>query len=266
MPLARVERLYAVDVVDEPAANEGLFEGRSFFSADVGLSADLLTLLDAMGVEPADAVSTLLGFLDRYADSDERRQRVGEFLATLRSELDGDDAGDDPETHSPEEGDPMEWSDVTLASLRENRPEILDEHTRELGATVGAEERTRCTRIVKDASQFEGKLGKPVCDVIAPAIEKGLSAEASLAAVQSVRIVALEAGSKETPDVGPNGDVPKKPAEKDLSHLTVEERAKAQWESDPELREEFSSLSVYTAFLKADERGSVKILNRKKGD
>lgn len=46
------------------------------------------------------------------------------------------------------------------------------------------------------------------------------------------------------------------------ANLPVEDRAKKAWELDAKLREEFTNLEAYTAFLKADAAGSVRILSR----
>ncbi|EJL77351.1 ClpP class periplasmic serine protease [Polaromonas sp. CF318] len=50
---------------------------------------------------------------------------------------------------------------------------------------------------------------------------------------------------------------------KRLAGLPVEERCKAQWEGDANLRAEFSSLSHYTALVKAEESGKVRVLGKK---
>lgn len=42
----------------------------------------------------------------------------------------------------------------------------------------------------------------------------------------------------------------------------VEDRAKAQWESNADLRKEFSSLSAYTAYLNATESGQSRVFRR----
>lgn len=51
-------------------------------------------------------------------------------------------------------------------------------------------------------------------------------------------------------------------AEEDKT-ISVEERAKARWEKDANIRAEFRTLETYTAFKKAEETGRVKILGRK---
>lgn len=47
------------------------------------------------------------------------------------------------------------------------------------------------------------------------------------------------------------------------ANLPVEDRAKAAWDKDPDLRAEFmNTFDSYLAFVKADEAGQVKILKR----
>lgn len=48
-----------------------------------------------------------------------------------------------------------------------------------------------------------------------------------------------------------------------LDHLPVEERCKAEWESKPELRKEFSSLAAYTAYTNAMTNGQARIFGQK---
>lgn len=47
-----------------------------------------------------------------------------------------------------------------------------------------------------------------------------------------------------------------------IAALPLEERCKAQWDSAPKLRSEFSSLAAFTAFTRADEDGRARILKR----
>lgn len=44
------------------------------------------------------------------------------------------------------------------------------------------------------------------------------------------------------------------------ANLPINEKAKKEWDSKPEIRKEFFSLESYTAFLEAEDRGCVKIL------
>lgn len=43
----------------------------------------------------------------------------------------------------------------------------------------------------------------------------------------------------------------------------VEDRCKAQWDRDPEIRSEFGSLSAYTAYIKAEESGRIRRIGGK---
>jgi len=66
-PLFRPAKLWFSDIVNDPAANEGLFskEQKAFFSADVELSAAAQEFLDQFLQKP-EAVEAALGFLRRY--------------------------------------------------------------------------------------------------------------------------------------------------------------------------------------------------------
>lgn len=43
----------------------------------------------------------------------------------------------------------------------------------------------------------------------------------------------------------------------------IEERCKAKWDSDPQVRAEFTSLATFTAMSKAEESGNVRVLNKR---
>ncbi len=68
---ARAVKLIADDVVEEGAANDGLF-GAKFFSDSVMPSAFMTDFLDKFLSEP-DAVRKVMGFLERYQELEENR-------------------------------------------------------------------------------------------------------------------------------------------------------------------------------------------------
>lgn len=53
-------------------------------------------------------------------------------------------------------------------------------------------------------------------------------------------------------------------AQEDLSQ-PVEERCKARWDADAKVRGEFGSLAAYTAYVRAEEGGKVRVLGGRKG-
>ncbi len=53
-----------------------------------------------------------------------------------------------------------------------------------------------------------------------------------------------------------------KAEEEALSKLPLAERCKAQWEADPALRGEFSSLGAYTAYMQAQEKGLARVKSK----
>lgn len=64
LPLARITKLWAVDVVDDPAANNGMFG--AFFSETVKPSAEMTAFLDKFLSSP-EAVEKTIAFLERYS-------------------------------------------------------------------------------------------------------------------------------------------------------------------------------------------------------
>jgi len=47
------------------------------------------------------------------------------------------------------------------------------------------------------------------------------------------------------------------------ANLPVEERCKAKWDKDSAIRSEFTSVEAYTAYVKAEEAGRVKLLGKR---
>ena len=73
---------------------------------------------------------------------------------------------------------------------------------------------------------------KPVANTPAPTVDAGAAAQA---AAEKQRIEALP----------------------------VEERCKAEWEASATVRTEFASLADYTALVKAEQAGKVRVLDKK---
>ena len=62
--------------------------------------------------------------------------------------------------------------------------------------------------------------------------------------------------------VKPSSSIEDRGAESD-SHLSVEDRCKAKWDKDSNVRDEFIDLASYTAFEKAQAAGQIRILGKK---
>lgn len=73
-PVLRVKKLFAVDVVDDPAANNGMF-GSQFFTDDIQLSDGATRFLDKFLSLP-DAVEKVIGFLERYRDNKDEEETI----------------------------------------------------------------------------------------------------------------------------------------------------------------------------------------------
>ena len=73
-PLIRVKKLMSVDIVDDPAANNGLF-GMPFLSESVKPSAEMTGFLDRF-LEQPDAVERVIAFLERYRTNKDEFQTI----------------------------------------------------------------------------------------------------------------------------------------------------------------------------------------------
>jgi hypothetical protein len=197
-PLIRVKNLFSVDVVDDPAANNGLF-GMPFFSESVRPSAEMTAFLDRFLQQP-DAVASVIAFLERYRANDEERKTALQKKEVFDM-----------------------FEDLTVEKLKEQRTDIFDAVQKqgvEEGVSKGREEglgseRQRAVEILRKAREF-----RDMGDIALEAIEQGLSLEQATIRFQEKQLEGLQDAS--TKGVGPdNPDDPRSPKKK--SHL---ERAK----------------------------------------
>jgi len=118
LPLARLTKLWAVDVVDDPAANNGMFS--NFFSETVKPSAEMTVFLDRFLSSP-DAVEKVISFLERYS-------------------------------LNKEEVEKMELKDLTLEMLKKDRTDLAASLTGE-GTSA---EKERILSLLDTAKAFPG--------------------------------------------------------------------------------------------------------------
>jgi hypothetical protein len=241
LPLVRVKKLFAVDAVDTPAANDALF-GTKFFTADVELSAAATRFLESFLGRP-EAVEQALGFLQRFRA-----------------------------TQEPEKEDPMAEPKKDEAPTIDFEPIRKDGFTagHAEGKKLGAEEATKLERerIAKiHASSFPGQE-----ELVREAIEKGYSVEEAQARFiddeKKQGKKRLETFRKdEVPALGPNEDrmTEKAPTSEKVPDGEYDEVAlSAQWDKDAGLRSEFlGDKKSFLAYHRAFARGEVKIKSGK---
>lgn len=180
-PFIRVTNLFSVDVVDDPAANNGLF-GMPFFSESVRPSAEMTAFLDKFLNNP-DAVEKTIGFLNRYRLNKEVQSKPKEEVLTMH--------------------------DLTLEKLKEERKDIFDAaHKQGFDAGVH-DERGRTVAILKKAESFQG-----MSALALESVEQGLTLDQSVVKFQQKRLDDIEKAS--APVVGPDGEEVSK---KKVTHL-----------------------------------------------
>lgn len=166
-PLIRVTKLLSVDVVDDPAANNGFF-GNSFFTESVLPSSEMSGFLDKFLNNP-DAVEKTIGFLDRY--------RVNKQIKREKSNME----------------------DLTLDQLKEKRKDLFDSIQKGGVDVGGQQERERAVAILKKAKTFEG-----MHEIALAAVEQGLSVDQAVINFQQKRLDDLQKAS--APQVGIDGE------------------------------------------------------------
>lgn len=152
---------------------------------------------------------------------------------------------------------PMDWASITLAALREHRPDLLTTIETAAATTAAAAERDRLREI--DEISAEGHE-----DIVAAAKADGTMTAATLA----LAILKAEKAAGKTllaarADADASAQVPViAPAASSttLTTGTIEDRAKAEWDKDADVRAEFrNDFASYLAFRKAEESGAARI-------
>jgi len=175
-PFIRVQKLLSVDVVDDPAANNGFF-GQMFFSDSVLPSAEMTAFLDKFLNNP-DAVEKTIGFLDRYKVNKD-------MFKNKHKEV-------------------MDMQELTLEQLKTERKDLFDAIFQEGSASGVQKERDRSVSILKKAQAFEG-----LNDLALESVEQGVSLDQAVINFQQKRLDDLDNAS--APKVGPDGEeLPKK--------------------------------------------------------
>ena len=175
-PLLRIQSLSAVDAVDDPATNNGMFG--KFFNSSVELSAKASEYLDKL-LNDQQSLDYVFAFLERY------RVNSG------RDEINNNDQRKDKV---------MEFKDITQEQLQKERPELVVALQRE--AIEG--ERSRCSKIVKSAhSEFTG-MGME--GIVEEAVDNGKTVDATLASMRGKRLEDLKKEANKAP--GADGDEP----------------------------------------------------------
>lgn len=231
-PLARCEKLYAADVVDEPAANSG------FFSETVQPSVEMTAFLDKLLMRP-DAVQKIQTFLNRYFINTETENQKEAIMPEVIPQK--------PEEKPSDEVKPV----AVVVDLEAAKAEAL-----KVGIT---QERERLTAILADAeinkfSEFGLK------NIINEGLKAGKTKEELLFSLKDAHYQQLLA-EKNQP-AGASSDKLESTKE-DFSNLPLEKRAEKEWDAQPDLRSEFGELKAYVAYLKADANNQVKIFKVK---
>lgn len=244
--------------------------------------AELQALVDATCAEFVASVAANRGIgeaevLDRFGQGlvfdgaeAERRGMVDRrgTMDFLIAELAGRDPFATAVPAAAAQEHPMDWASLTLAALREHRPDLLTEATRE--AVEAAETTARTAGATAERERLIGIDEIAVAgheDLVAKAKADGKTTPEALA-LQIVKAekaagathLSIAAGADaEAGGVAPRAALPPKVAKGG----TTDAELKAQWDGDADLRAEFGDdFGAYAAFRKAEAAGKARILSR----
>ncbi len=244
--LLRVKSLSAVDTVDDPAANNGMFS-RKFFNSSLTLSVEATEFLNKFLKNPI-AVEKALDFLARYGRTNDALNNRKQEDIVMEFKL---------ET-------------LTLDQLKANRGDLVEKLKAEFSQGQKETEKLALDNALKEQKTLFLsilKLGDLTEFATAPfrkIIMSGIEAGESLAAVQDKLFSArLESLKTSAPKGAGGGEVADEPNLTDMPEGV--EKWKLQWERDPELQKEFrGKQSTYLAYMNANVRGLVNTPSKKK--
>lgn len=142
---------------------------------------------------------------------------------------------------------------LTIESLRDKHPEIAQALINE-GANAEMKRIQDCEsaslpghETIVDAMKFDGE--SQASDVALAIVE----------AEKTIRAKHLKDFSANAPESLPLAAVPAiESPESENSHLPLEDRAKASWDSKPEIREEFKTFGSYLSYMKVESQSNLK--------
>jgi len=170
-PKLRVSSLMAVDVVDDPAANDGMFN--KHFNASVELSAKATEFMNKLLDNP-DALEYVISFLERYSVN-----RV--------------DINNNIEGLNRKEEVMSEVKQLTVEELKKDHPDTVSSLQNE----AIKDERARCSTIVKTANKEFTGMGMD--SIVEESIDNGKTVDASLAAMRGKRLEDLKQNANKAP-------------------------------------------------------------------
>ncbi len=177
--LVRFTKLYASDVVDDPAATQGMFG--KFFNSSVELSAKATEFLDKLLNNP-DAVEKVTAFLNRYR---------------VNREQDIDNNNNNNKNNKEKEVVNMEFKDITLEQFQQERPDLVTSIQNTAANTAAKTERERALTIIKaEHAEFAGKGVEALTE---DSIEKGLTVDATLASMRKKCLDDIQAKANKAP-------------------------------------------------------------------
>jgi len=267
--LLRITRLYADDVVDDPAANRGMFG----YTESVKLSANATSLLDKITETPE-----LSGLLEKVInenmlDGADMPAFLKRYLANLQNKKKGNTMAD--ENIEIENVEPVEVEETETEQdvVEETETEVIDtpetetvEETETEPATFedgfknGVEiERQRILDIQSEAKALANGRNVDLNAISEKLVANGTDVSLAVEELKDETLNILTSQAPETP--GPN-DEPEYEVGRDTDEMDAHEYEKhleKTWDKNKKVRKEFSNdKRAFISYSKAHKGGQVK--------
>jgi hypothetical protein len=162
-------------------------------------------------------------------------------------------------------GQPAAQTSATLnrESLERDHPALVAQLRTEFQAAGAAAERDRIAAVRAQSLPGHEAL---VEQLAADGKTSGPEAAAAIvAAERNARTAQAKALAGDAPAAAPHSTAPAAApkANADDKSVPIAERAQAEWDAKPELRNDFPSFEAYVALRKAEDSGRVRVLGKK---
>lgn len=212
----------------------------------------------AVAVGLADRVATTDQLISELAALRARPQSVGQSARSTASNPGGSMSGNTQGGQSAA-NTPVA---LTRESLEQEHPALFAQLRTEFTAAGASAEQARVKAVRESSLPGHEKLIEALA-----ADGKTTGAEAAaqvLAAERGARQAQASAHASDAPPAAPGSAAPATEAKVEVdASLPVDERCKATWDADPKVRAEFGTLAAYSALVRAEEAGRVKVLGKR---
>ena len=249
--LLRVTRLFANDVVDDPAMNEGFFagiDGSEFFNADVLQSAGATEVLDNY-IPDRQAAENIRAFVDRYISN--RFVKEEKEMTEKKKE--------DPAIQSsvPESVSAVPVPDPVVEAMAKAPDAPVAVETSEAAFDKGVQaERARISGIMQEARVLSEGGSFELSELAEKLVADGVSLDKAGVELRDAAIEALKANAPASPGPNPDPDAVNAIPDEEMEAESFRAKCEKEWGKSKALRDDFGNdKDAFIAYRRAQKAG-----------